>query len=151
MDADPIEETAKDQFERYFLLEEAVSLLPTVQELLKEARKVVYPIKDSLILTRRLLQSKQQAGQKVTDDEIELLKDKFSSYETVLSHWVERFQEEGILLKDLDIGLIDFPYLSQSTGESLLLCWHPPEEGIFYFHSVEDGYRGRHPITLLPE
>jgi hypothetical protein len=151
MEAESIEEISQPHFDRYFLLEEAVGLLPHVQELLNEARKSVAPVKDSLILTRRLLQSKQKSAQKVSEQEVELLKDKFANYESLLSNWVDRFKSDGILLKDLDLGLVDFPYLPQSGQEPLLLCWHPPEEGIFYFHSLDEGYKGRYPITLLPE
>jgi hypothetical protein len=57
---------------------------------------------------------------------------------------VERVHEFGCLLKDLDIGLIDFPTLFR--GEEVYLCWKLGEPGIAYWHGVDEGFKGRKPI-----
>ena len=50
----------------------------------------------------------------------------------------------GVRVRDLDVGLLDFPaYLD---GEIVLLCWKLGEEKIEYWHSLEAGYRGRQPV-----
>ena len=50
-------------------------------------------------------------------------------------------QEKGVLLKDLDKGLCDFYALA---GDRLiLLCWQLGESEIAFWHSLEDGYKGR--------
>src|SRR3712207_8144629 len=41
---------------------------------------------------------------------------------------IERIRELGVLLKDLDSGLLDFPH--ERDGRVVFLCWHPPEEQI---------------------
>ena len=53
-------------------------------------------------------------------------------------------QEIGCLIKDLDIGLIDFP--TTYRGEEVYLCWKLGEPGIEYWHGVDEGFRGRKPI-----
>jgi len=61
-----------------------------------------------------------------------------------LKEVVERIQELGCLVKDLDTGLLDFPTLFH--GQEVYLCWKLGETGIGYWHKVEDGFRGRQPI-----
>jgi hypothetical protein len=50
----------------------------------------------------------------------------------------------GVLLKDLERGLLDFPALYH--GERVLLCWMLGEPKIDHWHRVEDGFRGRRPV-----
>ena len=61
-----------------------------------------------------------------------------------LKETLERIQEYGCLVKDLDIGLIDFPTLLR--GEEVYLCWKLGESGIHFWHGVQEGFRGRKPI-----
>ena len=57
---------------------------------------------------------------------------------------LEKIQEFGCLVKDLDLGLIDFPTLLH--GEEVYLCWKLGESGIDFWHGVHEGFRGRKPI-----
>jgi hypothetical protein len=57
---------------------------------------------------------------------------------------VERLEELGVQLKDLDLGLLDFP--SERNGVEVLLCWHAGEESVSTWHGLEEGYAGRKPI-----
>ncbi len=66
-----------------------------------------------------------------------------------ISDSVEAIQEMGVLVKDLDVGLCDFPYLLD--GRVVYLCWKLGEPEIRYWHEVEDGYNGRQPIETLSE
>jgi len=49
-----------------------------------------------------------------------------------------------VQVKDLDIGLLDFP--CQVEGEVILLCWKRGEEKITHWHGVAEGFAGRKPI-----
>ena len=57
---------------------------------------------------------------------------------------LEEIQELGVLVKDLDSGLIDFPALR--AGEEVYLCWKLGEEKIEWWHRIEDGFAGRQRI-----
>lgn len=57
---------------------------------------------------------------------------------------VDRLEELGVVLKDLDLGLLDFP--SEREGEDVLLCWQVGEESVTSWHGLEEGYAGRKPI-----
>jgi hypothetical protein len=63
---------------------------------------------------------------------------------TALRAAIEQVQETGCVLKDLDIGLVDFPTLLR--GVEVYLCWKLGEPAIEYWHGVEEGFRGRKAI-----
>ena len=57
---------------------------------------------------------------------------------------VERLDELGVTVKDLDLGLLDFP--SNRDGHEIELCWHVGEDEVAYWHEIGEGYAGRKPI-----
>ena len=67
-----------------------------------------------------------------------------SSLQT-LQDYVDELTDIGVELRDYESGLIDFP--GRHEGRDVYLCWKLGEERIGYWHSVEEGYKGRKPIT----
>lgn len=57
---------------------------------------------------------------------------------------VNQIREMGILIKDVDKGLCDFPYMRH--GRIVYLCWQLGEDSIQYWHDVEAGFAGREPL-----
>jgi len=57
---------------------------------------------------------------------------------------VARLQAEGIEVKDLESGLIDFYALQ--NGEVVFLCWQRGEDEVGFFHTLDGGYRTRRPL-----
>lgn len=51
----------------------------------------------------------------------------------------------GVQVKDLDIGLLDFP--CEVEGEIVLLCWKLGEKSITHWHGVSEGFAGRKPLN----
>jgi hypothetical protein len=66
-----------------------------------------------------------------------------------LARIVDAIAEHGAEVKDLDEGLVDFPALHRD--ETVLLCWRLGEDGIEYWHRVEDGFAGRRPLAELDD
>ena len=60
----------------------------------------------------------------------------------------QKIAQNGILIKGLEDGLIDFPHI-RSNGEEVYLCWKLGENNIRYWHSVPDGFAGRKPLSEL--
>lgn len=130
---------------RFFTLQEAQALLPQVEGLLQEA-----------------VAGKAQADEIGRDIErtttriaaaggMEINPAKFARQKAARGEAVERvrrtlenIQEMGVLVKDLDVGLIDFPAMRGS--EEVYLCWKLGEGPIAWWHRVEDGFAGRRPI-----
>jgi hypothetical protein len=57
---------------------------------------------------------------------------------------VERLEEIGVVVKDLDVGLLDFP--ATREGAEVLLCWRVGEAAVEYWHGLDEGYAGRKPV-----
>ena len=72
------------------------------------------------------------------------LKDEASLLHERLEREVRQLSAEGIEVKDLDTGLIDFYALMDQ--EPVLLCWRRDEPAVEYYHSLTGGYRSRRPI-----
>ena len=63
-----------------------------------------------------------------------------------LAGTIGEIQAMGVLVKDLDTGLVDFP--GQRAGQDILLCWQLGEDEIAWWHRVDDGFAGRRPLPL---
>ncbi len=57
---------------------------------------------------------------------------------------LDKILETGCVIKDLDIGLLDFP--SIINDEEVYLCWKLGEDRIRYYHRQDEGFAGRKPI-----
>jgi len=57
---------------------------------------------------------------------------------------VERLSEQGIVLRDPETGLVDFP--TRRDGREVFLCWRLGEERVGYWHGPEGGFAGRRPL-----
>lgn len=65
-----------------------------------------------------------------------------------LISYVKRVADKGILIKDLNSGLIDFPFETES-GEEVYLCYLYGEDKIRFWHSIQAGFKGRRNIEEL--
>lgn len=63
---------------------------------------------------------------------------------------LEELEADGIVVRDLERGLVDFPARAPS-GRRYWLCWVVGEPAVEWWHWPEDGFAGRTPITELPE
>jgi hypothetical protein len=57
---------------------------------------------------------------------------------------LETIEQSGIVLRDIDRGLVDFPAVLD--GLEVYLCWELGEEEVGYWHDLETGYGGREPL-----
>jgi hypothetical protein len=57
---------------------------------------------------------------------------------------VRDIEELGVVVKDLDIGLCDFPH--QRDGRVVYLCWKQDEEEVSWWHDLDSGFAGRQPV-----
>ena len=61
-----------------------------------------------------------------------------------LQNGIAEFDRRGIVLRDLDSGLIDFP--SIRDGQEIYLCWIDRESDIGFWHELDAGFAGRQPL-----
>ncbi len=130
---------------RFFNLPEAEGLLPEVERLLLSLKeqKQAYEQADTE-LTKISHRIALAGGMVPPRDRIVQLRSRKDAAARALKAVVEKIQEIGCQIKDVDTGLVDFPTLYRD--QEVYLCWKMGESGIGFWHHVEDGYRGRRPI-----
>ena len=130
---------------RFFSLTEAEALLPQVERLLRSLIQLKQDYETADAELSRMIQRVTLIGGMIPPRKrIAELRGQKDACARGLKSNLEKIQEIGCQLKDIDIGLIDFPTLYKE--QEVYLCWKLGESGIRYWHHVEDGYRGRRPI-----
>jgi hypothetical protein len=131
--------------ERRFTLAEAQELLDSglraLAERMVEARA---RSRDLESRWRRLVIAIGSNGGNMERPEVRDLREEVEASHSELNEIVARFTGEGVQVKDMDRGLIDFP--AEVDGQDALLCWHVGEPRIGYWHSPDDGFAGRRPL-----
>ena len=130
---------------RYFTLGEARAALPAVGRHIREAvqAKSRYQEAEKVLqdLAQRIL---MMGGLCVDTASAEAWKAQYDSNAQTLKNAMERIEEIGVLVKDLDIGLVDFP--ARLNNEEIYLCWRLGEDRIRFWHRPDEGFAGRKPI-----
>jgi hypothetical protein len=128
-----------------FTLTEAESLLPRLGLALREALELKSRyVEDERVVRAHFERVMLMGGMVVDREAIRTARVKRDDDAARLREVLENIQETGCVVKDLDIGLLDFPCLYR--GREVYLCWKLGETGIEYWHGVEEGFAGRKPI-----
>ncbi len=97
-----------------------------------------------------------EVEQQDDDDQAERLPDevqrdlaRFRGLVETLREQIEAIQETGCVIKDIEVGLVDWPALHQ--GREVLLCWKYGEPQVGFWHELNTGFAGRRPISELDE
>jgi len=130
---------------RRFTLREAESLLPQVSSLIQQAVSLKAECQDAEESIEALAHKIMLHGGMIVDrGRARAVREKRDNTLESLKAIVERIQENGCVVKDLDKGLVDFPTLFR--GQEVYLCWKMDEPGIRFWHGVEEGFAGRKQI-----
>jgi hypothetical protein len=128
-----------------FTLAEAQSLIPLLERLLGEAvtMKAEYDAAEGIIqaLNARVT---MMGGSMVNRNQAIDARGRREVAAARLRRAMEQVQETGCVVKDLDIGLVDFPAMRR--GVEVCLCWKLGEASIEYWHGADEGFGGRKPI-----
>ena len=129
---------------KYFTLDEASALLPTVRPILEE----IISLRARLERTERDLVSLHWKARTNGHAEYQGSFGEGQSARTALMAEINaqlvKLHELGVELKDPAIGLIDFPSLRE--GRVVYLCWRLGEPSIDYWHELDAGFAGRQPL-----
>jgi hypothetical protein len=131
---------------RYFTPEEANALLPEVRPV---AERLVAHRRAMAVMAARRARYVQRIASNGGDfdpQEQRTLEEEFEREGAAVAACVAQLEELGVLVKDLDRGLVDFPALRD--GEEVLLCWEVGEDEIAFWHGVDEGFAGRKPLPL---
>ena len=131
---------------RHFTPSEANELLGDVRPVAEElvARRRAFAV--TTARRARLVARIAGNGGDFDPQEPRALEEQLEQQAEAIAQCVERLERLGVLVKDLDRGLVDFPALRR--GEEVLLCWQVGEEEVAHWHGLEEGFAGRKPLPL---
>ncbi len=130
---------------RYFKLHECEALLPKVNDALRDAlaHRAEYR-RANEELDAGMKHIRVSGGARVDRSAYLAARARRDTSAVAMKDALERIARLGAMVKDLDIGLIDF--LSIFEGQEVCLCWKLGEDRIRFWHGVSEGFRGRKPI-----
>ncbi len=123
--------------ERIFTLSEANRLIPQLERHLsaiRHGKSVLIGVKDEI---KKASANAQLGGGSFAGPLY------IRALEQIGEH-LHAIQELGVLVKDLDMGLCDFPF--QLNGRIVYLCWKHGESEIRWWHDIDSGFAGRQPL-----
>jgi hypothetical protein len=125
------------EHEKHFTVEEANALLPRVEPVLRRLRDAKAMLTDeeahAVLAEAGPTNGGGDVGRRVGEAFLEVRR------------LLGALQEAGVVVRDIDRGLIDFPALRD--GEEVYLCWEAGENEITHWHDLEGGYGGRQPLS----
>lgn len=130
---------------RYFRLAEAEQVLPEVERHLRDA--LFYKAEYERVHTdieNTLERIRQSGGARIDPVQQAALRTERDAHVRKLQEAMNEVENLGALVKDLDIGLLDF--MARYQGHDVCLCWKLGEDAIHFWHGAEEGFRGRKAI-----
>ncbi len=139
-----------DDGPRFFTVEEANALVPALEiefGRIARARAEVAPLITRLggaEVSVEILNGDREVPPGLREDALRL-----GGLASEITSAVERINALGALVKDLELGLVDFHAIRE--GEPVFLCWQFGEPAVAHWHGVEEGFGGRRPLEDVPE
>lgn len=130
---------------KLFSLREAERLRAQLEPILIEAielRRKLEEVEDQLSAIAERVQ--RSGGLHVRYETAASLRMESNNLQEKIRDALERIHSTGCIVKDLEIGLLDFP--SRMNGEAVYLCWRLGEDRIRFYHRQDEGFAGRKPI-----
>ena len=127
--------------DKLFRLEEANAFVPRLESLVARLQR------GALQLQEEMTQLASETGAAVADRTAEELVRRRPAARTLIEELdgiVREIEASGAHLKDVKLGLVDFP--TERDGEIIYLCWQSGEPEVAFWHRTEEGFAGRQPL-----
>ena len=139
------EQDAPDPAPRLFTLKEAEStrreLEPFLVEAMESRKKLAGLDQHLTAVAARIM---MMGGVIVPYEKLSVIRTEHTQLAESLKSTLGRILETGCIIKDLEVGLLDFPSLL--NNEEVLLCWKLGEDRIRFYHRHDEGFSGRKPL-----
>jgi hypothetical protein len=129
---------------RWFTPDEANALLPTLLPLVGALVERKGSLDAAERRRTRLLGRIAGNGGDITPGDVAEVAGEVERAAAAVAELVAEIQGHGVQVKDLDLGLLDFPWVRE--GEEVLLCWRLGEDSVAFWHGTDEGYAGRKPL-----
>ena len=131
-----------DEEQKYFSLTEAERLRAQLEPLLIEAMESRRKMNDVDRQLNALAEKiRHSGGLAVSYDKASKNRVERNRLEETVQSALDQIQDTGCVVKDLDVGLLDFPTLYR--GQEVYLCWRMDETDIDFWHGTQEGFAGR--------
>ena len=136
---------------RYFTLDEANRLVPTLEESFARVMQIRAQLKTlyKRLDEKRFAPADEHFSVQVPGAPPDVLRDRanFKALVETLREEIERVHQTGCVIKDVETGLVDWP--AQRNGREICLCWRYGEKEVGFWHDLESGFAGRRPVSEL--
>jgi hypothetical protein len=133
--------------ERHFTLDEANATLDELRPVAARMVELRARLRESAARRDELRQAIGGNGGGLGASDLAVADAEIEQLGNAVTGCLAHIQRAGVQVKDLDLGLLDFPSLRD--GRTVLLCWHVGEDGIEYWHDVDEGFAGRRPVDAV--
>lgn len=123
---------------KLFTVEEANAILPEIA-----------PLMATLLEKRaKVMVQRQELGGLLDDLHVDVggpaLNELVRDFDAI-DRSIQTIQNHGCMVKDINVGLLDFP--AEIDGQQVLLCWRYGEEEVAHYHGMHEGFNGRSPLN----
>jgi hypothetical protein len=132
---------------KFFSAERANALIvkvaPLIEELLEKRRDLAIRLLETDPALKAAPQNQPRAT-RLAAPRSPFPPPRFGELKSEIVRLIHRIESYGCVVKDIDLGLIDFP--STRDGEPVYLCWKAGEPRIDHWHGIEEGFQSRKPL-----
>ena len=129
---------------RLFTVKEASDLIPWLEEKLKELALLYSRLRQAQSDYQDLSRRRNNNGHSSSDEELESARKDGTQFSGEIESGMEVILREGILIRHIESGLVDFPSLRE--GREVYLCWLLGENEVGFWHETNVGYSSRQPL-----
>ena len=128
-----------------YAVEDANRVLPLVRSIVKDVVDDFRRLRTTGRERRALeVELGTDEGRASAGRRLEELKDLVCRYSQRIEGYLEELADLGLEVRDLELGLVDFPTLIE--GEPAYLSWRLGEDGVKWWHAVDKGFTDRTPV-----
>ena len=131
--------------QNHFTVDEANQQIPWLEVKLRDIVSLGKNIKGSSLHLDAILRKGSSNGHSDTDQDVEDNRKEIGAAVDRLRNLVQEINDSGIILKDMELGLVDFPMFRE--GREVYLCWCLGESSIQFWHEINAGFAGRQPLV----
>jgi hypothetical protein len=135
---------------KIFSVEEANALIPYLERALDQLGSSARDI-GALQSEIQVLLAIESSGATGRNHDVRELREKEARCARMLEEFRAALHEvasRGCILRDLDLGLVDF--YTMSRDRVVCLCWRLGERRVSHWHTTDEGFSGRRPLSELP-
>lgn len=131
---------------KHFSVDRVNAMLPRIAPLVNELLTLRRDLAIKLLASHSASfpNEESHAGARLAQPRSVLPEPQFSEHKGAIVRLIQRIETFGCVVKDIDLGLLDFPAMRQ--GVQVYLCWKAGEADVRHWHGVEEGFASRRPL-----